>query len=81
MRRVLERNAREVGKRLIEKIKRDTQDQGAEIVVPILVEENKFNFTASLLELKRLELSDSRLKKKQEKIEKAGEAQKKKWAL
>lgn len=79
MRRVLERNAREVGKRLIEKIKRDTQDQGAEIVVPILVEENKFNFTASLLELKRLELSDSRLKKKQEKIEKAGEAQKKKW--
>lgn len=79
MRRVLERNAREVGKRLIEKIKRDTQDRGAEIVVPILVEENKFNFTASLLELKRLELSDSRLKKKQEKIEKAGEAQKKKW--
>ena len=32
-----------------------------------------------MLELKRLELSDSRLKKKQEKIEKAGEAQKKKW--
>lgn len=79
IRKAIDRNSWEVAKRIAEKVKRSVDFTNGTVKIPVAVEANSFNFTASLTDLKYIQLKEQKLKKKLEDIQRNEENREKRW--
>lgn len=79
IRKAIDRNSWEVAKRIAEEVKRSVDFTNGTVKIPVAVEANSFNFTASLTDLKYIQLKEQKLKKKLEDIQRNEENQEKRW--
>ena len=79
IRKAIDRNSWEVAKRIAEEVKKSVDFTNGTVKIPVAVEANSFNFTASLTDLKYIQLKEQKLKKKLEDIQRNEENQEKRW--
>lgn len=79
IRKAIDRNSWEVAKRIAEEVKRSVDFTKGTVKIPVAVEANSFNFTASLTDLKYIQLKEQKLKKKLEHIQRNEENREKRW--
>lgn len=69
IRKAIDRNSWEVAKRIAEEVKKSVDFTNGTVKIPVAIEANSFNFTASLTDLKYIQLKEQKLKKKLEDIQ------------
>lgn len=79
IRKAIDRNSWEVAKRIAEEVKKSVDFTNGTVKIPVAIEANSFNFTASLTDLKYIQLKEQKLKKKLEDIQRNEENQEKRW--
>lgn len=79
IRKAIDRNSWEVAKRIAEEVKKGVDFTNGTVKIPVAIEANSFNFTASLTDLKYIQLKEKKLKKKLEDIQRNEENQEKRW--
>lgn len=79
IRKAIDRNSWEVAKRIAEEVKKSVDFTNGTVKIPVAIEANSFNFTASLSDLKYIQLKEQKLKKKLEDIQRNEENQEKRW--
>ena len=62
-----------------EEVKKSVDFTNGTVKIPVAIEANSFNFTASLTDLKYIQLKEQKLKKKLEDIQRNEENQEKRW--